>query len=94
MFGTTTYMNMSKGTVSQYHIKPFHLDKTGQKSYSRSRLLKVEQIQRTMQGGPLPVVKGVETPISTVSCPFIRPFIGVITPLITGSGAHLVETWF
>ena len=32
MFGTTTYMNMPKGTVSQYHLKPIHLDKTGQKS--------------------------------------------------------------
>ena len=44
--------------------------------------------------GPLPVINGVITPISRVITPgkpiYFRPFIGVITLFITGSGAHLV----
>ena len=49
-----------------------------------------------VQGGPLPVVSRVITPhiggITPVypSYPFIRPFIGVITPFRTIVGAHLV----
>ena len=43
--------------------------------------------------GPLPVITVVITPISRVFSPqlpiYFPPFIGVISPFITGSGAHL-----
>ena len=44
-------------------------------------------------GPPDPVINGEKYLLSRVITPvnlFIRSFIGVITPFITGSGAHLV----
>ena len=38
----------------------------------------------SLQGGPLPVISRVITYNSIY--PFIRPFIGIITPLITSRG--------
>ena len=42
--------------------------------------------------GPLPVITGFITPITRPSYLIIRPFIGVITPFITGRGPTLWDT--
>ena len=47
-----------------------------------------------VQGGPLPVISGFITPLIGVITPqlpiYFRPFIGVLSPFKSGSGAHLV----
>ena len=52
-----------------------------------------ESAQMSYEVGPLPVITVVITPISRVFSPqlpvYFRPFIGVISPFINGSGAHL-----
>ena len=50
-----------------------------------------------LQGGPLPVISRVVSYNSIYrgynpSYPFIRPFVGVITPFITRLGAHIVTS--
>ena len=54
-----------------------------------------ESVQMSYKVGPLPVITVVITPISRVFSPqvpiYFRPFIGVISPFINGSGAHLVQ---
>ena len=40
----------------------------------------------SLQGGPLLVTNGVISPISMVITSVTRPFIGVISPFITGRG--------
>ena len=52
-----------------------------------STILKIESAWYSVQGGPLPVLNGVKTPISRVisynpSCPSISPLIGVISPYL------------
>ena len=57
-----------------------------------SRQIKNDFSPQVMQGGPLPVLNGVITPVSRIITPvgpsylFIRPVTGVITPLITSRG--------
>ena len=54
-----------------------------------------ESAKMSYKVGPLPVITVVITPISRVFSPrvpiYFRPFIGVISPFINGSGAHLVQ---
>ena len=54
-----------------------------------------ESAQMSYEVGPLPVITVVITPISRVFSPqlptYFRPFIGVRSPFINGSGAHLVQ---
>ena len=77
-----------KTSVSEYLKYVSDEKMMTEKTATFTQVCCTSKISQTLQGGPVPVINGVMTPISMV----ITPFIGVVPPFTTSRGPPCTMT--